>query len=142
MIARIGLAGACLAAGAASLVRSQETAALPRRPDVPALFDAYCSSCHNDIDKVASFSLDDLKPADVAQGAHADAWERILARWPGRKCPRAARTSPILPRAPRWWAGCKARWTGMRAAIPIRAGPPRAGSTVWNMPMRCAICWI
>jgi hypothetical protein len=69
---------------------------------VAALFDNYCSSCHNDIDKVASFSLDDLKPGDVAQGAHADAWERILSKMAGRKCPRAARTSPIRPRAPRW----------------------------------------
>jgi mono/diheme cytochrome c family protein len=46
----------------------------------PALLDQYCSRCHNDDDKVANLSIDDLRGADLLIGEHADAWEKILRR--------------------------------------------------------------
>ncbi len=46
----------------------------------PAMLDAYCSRCHNDIDRIADLSIDDLRGADLLNGDHADAWEKILRR--------------------------------------------------------------
>jgi hypothetical protein len=45
-----------------------------------ALLDDYCSGCHNDIDRAAKLSFDDLRPADLPKGAHADVWEAILRK--------------------------------------------------------------
>jgi hypothetical protein len=44
------------------------------------MLDEYCSRCHNDDDKVADLSIEDLRAADLLHGAHADAWEKILRR--------------------------------------------------------------
>jgi mono/diheme cytochrome c family protein len=84
---------------AATLVRSQETAppAAPApgaTPDVAALFDTYCSSCHNDIDRTASLSFDDLRQGDVAKGAHADIWERILTKMERQEMPPRSKEQP------------------------------------------------
>lgn len=101
MVARALMAMGAMTVTTASLVRSQETvqpappATMPAKaPDVAALFDNYCASCHNDIDKVASFSLDDLKPGDVMQGAHAEAWERILSKMARQEMPPRSKDQP------------------------------------------------
>jgi hypothetical protein len=44
------------------------------------LLDTHCSSCHNDYDKVAGFSIYALSPDDVAQGANTALWEKVLRR--------------------------------------------------------------
>lgn len=46
----------------------------------PALLDQYCSRCHNDDDKIAGLSIDDLRAGDLLRGAHAEEWEKILRR--------------------------------------------------------------
>ena len=46
----------------------------------PDLLDQYCSRCHNDDDKVANFSIADLRDNDLLIGKHADEWEKILRR--------------------------------------------------------------
>jgi len=60
-----------------------------RRPNVvrsPApsnhaeMLGTYCSRCHNDDDKVAGLSIEDLRDGDLAHGAHAEEWEKILRR--------------------------------------------------------------
>lgn len=94
IVAHTLMAMGAMTVTAASLVRSQETAPARPAPNVAALFDAYCSSCHNDIDKVASFSMDDLKPGDVATGSHAQAWERILAKLDRQEMPPRSKDQP------------------------------------------------
>ena len=63
-------------------------------PDAPQFFDTYCSSCHNDIDKVGSLSFDDLKPADLVHGAHADTWEAILRKVSRQEMPPRSKAQP------------------------------------------------
>ena len=46
----------------------------------PVLFDKHCASCHNDIDKTAGLSLDDLKMTDVASDENNPVWEKVLRR--------------------------------------------------------------
>lgn len=46
----------------------------------PAMLEQFCSRCHNDADKVAGLSIEDLRGGDLQSGAHADEWERILRR--------------------------------------------------------------
>jgi mono/diheme cytochrome c family protein len=98
ILARSLMAMGALTVTTATLVRSQESAptapAAKPAPNVAALFDAYCSSCHNDIDRTASFSLDDLKAGDVMQGAHADAWEKILSKMARQEMPPRNKDQP------------------------------------------------
>lgn len=76
----LGIASTLIGVGARSEVASTHVAlpSMSNRP--PPLLDKYCSSCHNDDDKVAKFSIDDLRATDVAHGAHAEEWEKILRR--------------------------------------------------------------
>jgi hypothetical protein len=77
------LALSTLVATAAVLARPQATPApVAATGDTlaPAMLETYCASCHNDIDKVANLSVDDLKSSDLLDGTHNDAWERILRR--------------------------------------------------------------
>jgi hypothetical protein len=60
----------------------------------PALLDTYCGRCHNDVDRVAGLSMDDLKAADLSQGAHADEWEKILARVSLNEMPPRGKQQP------------------------------------------------
>jgi hypothetical protein len=46
----------------------------------PAMLDAFCSRCHNDIDRKANLSIEDLRGIDLLHGANVDEWERILRR--------------------------------------------------------------
>ncbi|MDE8652535.1 DUF1592 domain-containing protein [Novosphingobium album (ex Liu et al. 2023)] len=46
----------------------------------PAMLEQYCARCHNDIDMVARLSVEDLRRADLGQGRHNEAWEKILRR--------------------------------------------------------------
>lgn len=62
-----------------------------------AMLDTYCSSCHNDIDKVAALSFDDLRDTDVANGSHSDTWERILRRTSLGEMPPRAKLQPDAP---------------------------------------------
>ena len=46
----------------------------------PAILGDYCARCHNDNDRIASLSLDDLRHADLLHGANLDIWEKVLRR--------------------------------------------------------------
>ncbi|MDE1914769.1 MAG: DUF1592 domain-containing protein [Sphingomonadales bacterium] len=100
IIVRALMAMGAMTVTAASLVRSQEMSPGPAAPmaratpDVAALFDTYCSSCHNDIDRTASLSFDDLKQGDVSQGLHADIWERILTKMARQEMPPRSKDQP------------------------------------------------
>ena len=53
----------------------------PHQADgLPDIFDKHCTSCHNDIDKAAGLSLDDMKITDPAHGANDQEWEKLLRR--------------------------------------------------------------
>ncbi|BBC73848.1 conserved hypothetical protein [Altererythrobacter sp. B11] len=85
------LAAGLLAAGGSVLaraedapMRSEAVSAVPAPVQAafeggpPALLDEYCSRCHNDFDLKADFSVDDLRAADLQDGVHNAAWEKIL----------------------------------------------------------------
>jgi mono/diheme cytochrome c family protein len=58
------------------------------------LLDQYCSRCHNDDDKVAGLSMDDLRESDLRQGAHAELWEKILRRTSQNEMPPHNKPQP------------------------------------------------
>jgi len=72
----LGFGGALGGAWAGALHSGAPTPAFQPQ----ALLDDYCSGCHNDIDRAAKLSFDDLRPADLPKGAHADVWEAILRK--------------------------------------------------------------
>ena len=81
----LALGVAALLASVASRAERAPAPTVPPPPALmasgePALLDRYCASCHNDIDKVAGLSIDDLRAGDLGQGSHADAWEKVLRR--------------------------------------------------------------
>ncbi len=82
-------AGALLAALSVA-ARSQEPA--PIRAS--AMLDQHCASCHNDIDRVAKLSFDDLHDSDVANGANLDLWEKILRRTSLSEMPPRSKPQP------------------------------------------------
>ena len=58
------------------------------------MLDEYCSRCHNDDDKVAGLSIDDLRDSDLLHGAHAEAWEKILRRTSQSEMPPRSKPQP------------------------------------------------
>ncbi len=56
--------------------------------------DQYCSRCHNDIDLKANFSIDELRAADLAKGAHGEQWENILRKLSLREMPPRDKPQP------------------------------------------------
>ncbi len=46
----------------------------------PAILGDYCSRCHNDNDKVANLSLDDVRNGDLFHGRNMEIWEKVLRR--------------------------------------------------------------
>jgi mono/diheme cytochrome c family protein len=61
------------------------------------LLDAYCSRCHNDDDKVAGLSMDDLRDVDLAHGVHVEEWEKILRRASLGEMPPLGKPQPDGP---------------------------------------------
>ena len=80
------LAFSALVAAASVLARPDEVAQLPTAAALtgtevaPAMLGDYCSRCHNDSDKIANLSLDDLQDVDLLHGANMDIWEKVLRR--------------------------------------------------------------
>ncbi|MEQ6333707.1 DUF1592 domain-containing protein [Sphingobium sp. MK2] len=80
------LALSALVAAASVLARPDDVSQLPTAvtltgADVaPAILGDYCSRCHNDSDKIANLSLDDLQDVDLLHGANMDIWEKVLRR--------------------------------------------------------------
>lgn len=58
------------------------------------MLDTYCSRCHNDDDKVAGFSVADLKADDIGRGRNAEAWEKILRRVATHEMPPHSKKQP------------------------------------------------
>jgi len=71
---------------------------LPARPSSPngppAMLDAFCSRCHNDEDKIAGLSIEDLRGVDLLHGAHVDEWENILRRTSLGEMPPRSKPQP------------------------------------------------
>lgn len=91
------LAGCAAALPVCSALNANQPDAPPAPVSAPVatgLLDTYCTGCHNDIDRVADQSFDDLKPGDPAAGVHADAWERILRRTSLNEMPPANKKQP------------------------------------------------
>ncbi len=42
------------------------------------MMEQYCSRCHNDVDLKGNLSIEDLRGADLAGGAHPEEWEKVL----------------------------------------------------------------
>jgi mono/diheme cytochrome c family protein len=60
----------------------------------PAMLDDYCSRCHNDTDKIADLSFEDLRNRDVLHGDHAEEWEKILRRTSLNEMPPRSKPQP------------------------------------------------
>ena len=60
----------------------------------PAILDDYCSRCHNDDDKAAGLSIEDLRGSDIMRGAHGEEWEKILRRVSIGEMPPANKPQP------------------------------------------------
>ena len=60
----------------------------------PAILDEYCSRCHNDDDKAAGLSIEDLRGSDIMRGAHGEEWEKILRRVSIGEMPPANKPQP------------------------------------------------
>lgn len=75
-----------LAFAASVVARPQENAVMPavaqsaQPGGPPLLLEEFCARCHNDMDRVANLSIEDLKSGDLMVGAHAGEWEAILRR--------------------------------------------------------------
>ena len=82
----------CAALAASALARGEAPAPTPV---VPAQFlDDHCARCHNDEDKVAGQSFEDLQASDTAHGLHADQWEAILRKVGHGEMPPADKPQP------------------------------------------------
>lgn len=96
------LAVTMLIAGASGLARVQsDPAPAPVAPAgseaadaPPAMLGQFCARCHNDVDRVAGLSIDDLRGRDPAVGAHAAEWEAILRRVSAGEMPPRNRPQP------------------------------------------------
>ena len=96
------LAISALTAAASGWARMQAeapvTVAAPVGADAadapPAMLGQFCARCHNDVDKVAGLSIDDLRGRDPAIGAHAAEWEAILRRVSIGEMPPRNRAQP------------------------------------------------
>lgn len=76
-----------------------QTTVVEQRDGAPALLGSYCASCHNDIDQIATLSIDDLRSDDLRSddlrnGKHGDAWEKILRRVRIGEMPPASKPQP------------------------------------------------
>ena len=78
--ASVVLAATAVFAHSAPAPQTSPPASPAMADGAPALFANHCASCHNDIDQIAQLSLDDLRSADLGNGDHGDAWEKILRR--------------------------------------------------------------
>ncbi|WP_188062789.1 DUF1592 domain-containing protein [Sphingobium sp. KCTC 72723] len=95
------LALSALVATASVLARPDDahplpTAAAAIAPQAaPAILGDYCSRCHNDSDRIASLSLDDLQHADLLHGANLDIWEKVLRRTRQGEMPPLNKPQPM-----------------------------------------------
>src|ERR1700741_4796535 len=70
-----------LVAAASVLARADGSPLPPAPPGTlqakspPALLEDYCSRCHNDEDKVAGLSIEDLRGGDPMHGLNGEEWK-------------------------------------------------------------------
>jgi len=96
------LALSALVTAAAVLAAGDAPATAPGVPATPQaqaqmvapMFGEFCERCHNDIDKVAGLSVEDLSPEDLRTGAHAEEWEKILRRVAAGEMPPHGKAQP------------------------------------------------
>ncbi|MFD1106385.1 DUF1592 domain-containing protein [Sphingobium olei] len=83
---RYAFAFAALTLGASVVSHSQDAPTMPSVPasasahSPPDIISDYCGRCHNDDDRIAGLSLDDLRTADLEWGKHVEEWEKVLRR--------------------------------------------------------------
>lgn len=100
--AAAGMAGvSALAVSAFLVAQSASAGPAPTEAQQEAgadqMLGKYCSSCHAGAAKMGGFSIEGLKGADLATGANAEAWEKILRKveageMPPRNMPGPAAT--------------------------------------------------
>ncbi|SFF86049.1 Protein of unknown function [Novosphingobium sp. CF614] len=61
---------------------------------IEPMLDQFCSRCHNDIDRIADLSVEDLKADDLRTGRHAEEWEKILRRVAAGEMPPHSKPQP------------------------------------------------
>ncbi|MGY2736854.1 DUF1592 domain-containing protein [Sphingomonas sp. UYP23] len=83
-----------LAATAVFAHPAPQVATAAPREVAPAMLGTYCASCHNDDDRIANLSIDDLRSVDLTNGDHGDAWEKILRRVRIGEMPPASKPQP------------------------------------------------
>ena len=90
------LAISALTAAASGWARMQAdtpvTVAAPVGADAadapPAMLGQFCARCHNDVDKVAGLSIDDLRGRDSAIASRRMCKRWWAGSWPSRRSPR------------------------------------------------------
>ena len=101
-LGHLAFAVSAVAAASAVVARADD----PPQPSVSAtahvaahtaLLDTYCSRCHNDDDKVAGLSMEDLRDVDLAHGVHVEEWEKILRRASLGEMPPLSKPQPDAP---------------------------------------------
>ncbi|MGK2911599.1 MAG: DUF1592 domain-containing protein [Sphingobium sp.] len=60
----------------------------------PAILDQFCGRCHNDVDKIADLSIEDLKGGDLLHGSNVEEWEKILRRTSLNEMPPRNKAQP------------------------------------------------
>lgn len=93
-LAMLVTATCLLAATGADQPAAGDPLAIARAEMVEPMLDQYCSRCHNDFDRVAGLSVDDLRAADLRSGRHADEWEKILRRVAAGEMPPHSKPQP------------------------------------------------
>jgi len=101
-LGHLALAVSAVATASAVLARVDDPPQAPAAATTQAvrhtaLLDAYCSRCHNDDDRVAGLSMDDLRDVDLAHGAHVEEWEKILRRASLGEMPPLSKPQPDAP---------------------------------------------
>ena len=97
----------------------QQPAADPGSPR--AVFDRYCTSCHNQRLKTAGLSLDAVDPASPAE--HAEIWEKVVRKLRAGTMPPIGRPRPDKPAVAALIASLE---TGLDSAAAARPNPGRA----------------
>ncbi len=60
----------------------------------PRFLEDHCQRCHNDDDKIAGLTIEDLRGSDTGQGLRADRWEAILRKVGEGEMPPRSKPQP------------------------------------------------
>ena len=86
------LAVSALAQGAAAPSLPPQDASATNAP--PRFLADHCQRCHNDDDRIAGLSIEDLRGSDTSQGKLGEQWEAILRQVAHGEMPPRSKPQP------------------------------------------------